>query len=80
MAELYVVRQELEGLAARLAAKHAASEEVAVLREMVEADGRFWGIQRPWPAPIGGFITRSIWHRIIATSFSSSTLSIALWR
>lgn len=37
-AELYVVRGELEGLAARLAARHAAAEEVRVLREMVEAD------------------------------------------
>ncbi len=37
-AELYVVRGELEGLAARLAARHAAPEEVRVLREMVEAD------------------------------------------
>ncbi len=38
MAELYAVRQELEGLAARLAAKHAADEEIAVLRDMVEQD------------------------------------------
>lgn len=38
MAELYVVRRELEGLAARLAARHATSEEIRVLREMVEAD------------------------------------------
>ena len=37
-AELYVVRGELEGLAARLAARHATEEEVRVLREMVEAD------------------------------------------
>jgi DNA-binding GntR family transcriptional regulator len=37
-AELYAVRQELEGLAARLAAQHAAEEEIAVLRAMVEAD------------------------------------------
>ena len=37
-AELYAVRQELEGLAAKLAAKHAAEEEIQVLREMVEAD------------------------------------------
>lgn len=40
MAELYVVRRELEGLAARLAAKHATPEEVRVLREMVEADNK----------------------------------------
>lgn len=40
MAELYVVRRELEGLAARLAARHATREEVAVLHEMVEADSR----------------------------------------
>ncbi|KHA52852.1 GntR family transcriptional regulator [Sulfitobacter geojensis] len=37
-AELYAVRGELEGLAARLAARHATTEEVRVLREMVEAD------------------------------------------
>jgi DNA-binding GntR family transcriptional regulator len=38
MAELYVVRRELEGLAARLAAQHATEEEVRILREMVEDD------------------------------------------
>lgn len=38
LAELYVVRAELEGLAARLAAQHATAEEVHVLRDMVEAD------------------------------------------
>ncbi len=38
MAELYVVRSELEGLAARLAARHATREEVAVLQDMVQAD------------------------------------------
>ncbi|XDA99407.1 GntR family transcriptional regulator [Sulfitobacter sp. LCG007] len=38
MAELYVVRRELEGLAARLAARHATEEEVRVLRQMVEED------------------------------------------
>ncbi|WP_299424225.1 GntR family transcriptional regulator [uncultured Shimia sp.] len=38
MAELYVVRGELEGLAARLAAHHATAEEVQVLQDMVTAD------------------------------------------
>ncbi|MCC1494567.1 GntR family transcriptional regulator [Cognatishimia sp. F0-27] len=38
MAELYVVRTELEGLAARLAARHATEEEVQVLREMIGED------------------------------------------
>ena len=38
LAELYVVRGELEGLAARLAARHATDEEVQVLRDMVAAD------------------------------------------
>jgi DNA-binding GntR family transcriptional regulator len=38
MSELYVVRSELEGLAARLAAQHATAEEVQVLRGMVEDD------------------------------------------
>ena len=40
MAELYVVRAELEGLAANLAARHATAEEVRVLREMVAADNK----------------------------------------
>lgn len=38
LAELYVVRGELEGLAARLAALHATPEEVRVLRDMLEED------------------------------------------
>ena len=38
LGELYVVRAELEGLAARLAAQHAAPEEIAVLWEMVASD------------------------------------------
>lgn len=38
LAELYAVRAELEGLAARLAAQHAAPEEIKVLRDMVEED------------------------------------------
>lgn len=40
LAELYVVRAELEGLAADLAARHATDEEVRVLRDMVEDDRR----------------------------------------
>ncbi len=38
LGELYVVRSELEGLAARLAAQHAAPEEVRVLWEMIRKD------------------------------------------
>lgn len=38
LGELYVVRAELEALAARLAAQHAGPEEVLVLREMVNQD------------------------------------------
>lgn len=38
MADLYVVRGELEGLAARLAARHATDEEVRVLRAMLAED------------------------------------------
>jgi len=38
MAELYVVRSELEGLAAKLAAKHATPEEKRVLQDMVDED------------------------------------------
>jgi len=38
LGELYVVRAELEALAARLAAQHAAPEEIRVLRDMVGQD------------------------------------------
>ncbi|GAB4287027.1 MAG: GntR family transcriptional regulator [Roseovarius sp.] len=38
LAELYVVRAELEALAASLAARHATREELRVLRDMVEED------------------------------------------
>lgn len=43
LSELYVVRGELEGLAARLAARHAAPEEVKVLRDMLEEDHKLVG-------------------------------------
>ena len=43
LSELYVVRGELEGLAARLAARHAGPEEVKVLRDMLEDDKKLLG-------------------------------------
>ncbi len=43
LAELYAVRTELEGLAARLAARHATDEECRVLRLMVEDDKALLG-------------------------------------
>ncbi len=43
VAELYVVRGELEGLAARLAARNATEEEVRLLRDMVNADNALVG-------------------------------------
>ncbi|WP_050527363.1 GntR family transcriptional regulator [Pseudorhodobacter aquimaris] len=43
LAELYAVRTELEGLAARLAARHATEEEIRVLRAMVEDDKSLLG-------------------------------------
>lgn len=43
MAELYVVRRELEGLAARLAARHATEEEIKVLQDMVDEDDALVG-------------------------------------
>ena len=43
LAELYVVRAELEGLAARLAAQHASAEEIRVLQGMVADDHRLLG-------------------------------------
>src|SRR5690606_21456712 len=38
LGELYVVRAELEGLAARLAAQHAAPEEIRILWDMIARD------------------------------------------
>lgn len=38
LGELYEVRSHVEGLAAKLAARHAAPEEIALLRQMVQAD------------------------------------------
>jgi len=43
LAELYAVRTELEGLAARLAARHATEEEQRVLRIMVDEDRALLG-------------------------------------
>ena len=43
LSELYAVRTELEGLAARLAARHATEEEVHVLRLMVIEDRALLG-------------------------------------
>ena len=43
MAELYVVRSELEALAARLAASHATEEEVRFLAALVEEDRHLIG-------------------------------------
>ena len=38
LGELYIVRAELEGLAARLAAQHAAPEEIHILQDMLRQD------------------------------------------
>ncbi|MDQ7069959.1 MAG: GntR family transcriptional regulator [Rhodobacterales bacterium] len=43
LSELYVVRAELEGLSARLAARHASEEEIQVLIEMVAEDQKYLG-------------------------------------
>ena len=43
LGELYVVRAELEGLAARLAAQHAAPEEIRVLYDMIAQDRTLMG-------------------------------------
>jgi DNA-binding GntR family transcriptional regulator len=43
LSELYAVRTELEGLAARLAARHATEEELRVMRTMVTEDRALLG-------------------------------------
>ena len=40
MTELYLMRDVLEGTAARLAARHASEAEVAVLRDLVEVEAK----------------------------------------
>lgn len=46
LADLYAVRAELEGLAARLAARHATDEEIRVLQEMAVEDRHHLGDPR----------------------------------
>ncbi len=46
LAELYAVRAELEGLAARLAARHASDEEIHVLQQMAAEDRALMGDPR----------------------------------
>jgi len=53
LGELYVVRAELEGLAAQLAAQHAAPEEIRVLKEMVERDRELLGQAQKLSPAIG---------------------------
>jgi DNA-binding GntR family transcriptional regulator len=43
LSDLYAVRSELEGLAARLAARHASDEECRILRRMVSDDHALLG-------------------------------------
>jgi DNA-binding GntR family transcriptional regulator len=43
LSELYVVRAELEGLAARLAARHATDEEIRLLHDMLAEDRHLLG-------------------------------------
>ena len=47
MTELYLMRDVLEGTAARLAARHASEAEVAVLRDLVEVEARLGRDTRP---------------------------------
>ncbi|OCX66557.1 GntR family transcriptional regulator [Thioclava sp. SK-1] len=59
LAELYTVRAELEALAARLAAKHAAPEEVRVLQDMIDEDRNQLG------DPIAMSRSNKLFHRQI---------------
>lgn len=40
LGELYTVREAMEGLAAKLAARHASGPEITLLHEMIDADER----------------------------------------
>ena len=80
MTELYAVRAELEALAARLAARHATSEEVRVLRDMVIEDRGLIGIRRLCHWPTDGFTNRYIWRRTTDIWCNNWIWYIALWR
>ena len=67
LGELYVVRGELEGLAARLAAQHAAPEEVRVLWELVQRDRALVGEPDRLARANRIFITRSTSRATTAT-------------
>ena len=67
LGELYVVRAELEGLAARLAAQHAAPEEVRVLQGWSAATATSWAIPAGCRAPTAASTTRSISRATTAT-------------
>ena len=67
LGELYVVRAELEGLAARLAAQHAAPEEIRVLWEMVRKDRELVGARTRWRARTSASTARSTWPATTAT-------------
>jgi DNA-binding GntR family transcriptional regulator len=81
LAELYAVRTELEGLAARLAARHATPEEVRVLQSMVAEDrALLGGDPRALSGRTSGSTSRSIWPATTGFWCSSWTLCIGRWR
>jgi DNA-binding GntR family transcriptional regulator len=80
LSELYVVRGALEGLAARLAARHSTPEELAVLRHMLEADRALVGDPDAMSRANHGFISKFTLPVTIGFWCSSLILCTAPWR
>jgi DNA-binding GntR family transcriptional regulator len=81
LGELYEVRGVVEGLAARLAARHAAPEEIAVLAEMIEADRRIMGDPRALSLANRRFhrqLHRASHNRYLSQMLESMRRSLAL--
>ena len=81
MAELYLLREVLEGTAARLAAQHATAVEIGVLQEMVESDRRLTGEPKQLALTNRAFhqqIRDSGRNRFVSRALENLRLSLAL--
>lgn len=79
--ELYLLREVLEGTAARLTAQHATPVEVGVLQRMVEADRALIGQPRRLAQANRGFHTQirnTARNRYVGAALENLRLSLAL--
>ncbi len=81
MAELYLLREVLEGTAARLAAQHASAVEIGVLQAMVESDRGLVGQPRQLALTNRAFhqqVRDSGRNRFVSHALENLRLSLAL--